>query len=93
MKMDLNNFVSWVNAAKHGDNIIYHTGCLAIDRQPIITAAGKEIETDLSWVASRAMTESDAGRLALTQRKLGHLNYDYVATKIIQPPRGNYARG
>ena len=79
MKMDLNNFASWCNTAKTGDSIIYHKGYLAKDRGPLTVPAKKQ--SDLSWVAAHALAESDAGKLALTQRRNGDFDYDYIATK------------
>ena len=79
MKMDLNDFASWVNRAKIGENIVYHTGYLPKDRQPIVdTETGKKTLPDLSWVAARALDQCYEGILKLTQRRVGDFVYQYI---------------
>ena len=61
----------WRSRASVGDKVIYHTGDLAMDR------LGDPV---LDGIAVAAMRLSDAGRVALTQRRVSPGVYEYVAT-------------
>lgn len=53
-----------------GENIVYHRGFLAIDRK----------NPNVRLIAAEALGLSDAGHVHLTQRRVDHEVFDYIAT-------------
>lgn len=62
--------ISSLRTIKPGQAVIYHVGCLMIDR---VYDAG------VATVASVAMAGHQYKKLCLTQRKLGSMKYEYIA--------------
>jgi hypothetical protein len=69
------DFWEWCQEARHPSQYKYHSGFLLIDRAAHdATAAFKELQS----AVVRAFAE---GRVDLTQRRLGPMCYEYIATK------------
>lgn len=84
----------WVVQAEPGDCIVYHTGCLAIDRadldhmaaQTVTEAANEAYRLATLDVPSPGTNSRDPKRLVrnavhLLQAKRGSLMYDYMMMK------------
>jgi hypothetical protein len=75
--------LAWLSSARPGDCIVYHTGLLAADRE-----AKTEQARTLNRVASAFFAAAQAGRVALTQRRLAPLVCAYLATLKSNSPAG-----
>ena len=66
-----------LSAIRPGESVVYYRGFLAADRgRWQFTRARKPFEL---VVARRAYELYEAGKVTLTQRKLEHSNYEYIA--------------
>jgi hypothetical protein len=63
----------WMSFAEPGDRFVYHIGFLCVDRLKL-----RRHEGDLAQGLARA------GLVALTQRRLGSGQYEYIATRMSQ---------
>jgi hypothetical protein len=80
--------LTWLSSARPGDCIVYHAGLLAADRE-----AKTEQAIALNLVASEFWTAAQAGRVALTQRRLAPLVCAYLATLKSKSPAGKEMPG
>lgn len=67
------DFRDWLERAKPGSKITYHTGHLCRDR------ANKD-NTWLDTIALTAWNAASAGQVHLVQRRIGNV-FDYIAVK------------
>jgi hypothetical protein len=70
-------FTAWLASTPGGDTIIYHTGFLARD-----TASGQD--TALMVLANTVWEAAVAGRVYLTQGKMGDSAWAYMATAPVR---------
>lgn len=70
----------WVRNAQHGDQLVYHTGYLANDRDPQRTE-DKDRAVALNAIANRLHDALEQSRVTLCQRKVGDMRYVYVAIR------------
>lgn len=84
-------YYTWLEEAKHGDVLVYWTGDLQYDRQVPEGASfevnGEASESDIKLIvldalAARIQSDSVAGLVRLTQKRLGVSNYEYRATRV-----------
>jgi hypothetical protein len=82
---DPKHFEDWIAKANSGDRCIYYTGYLYVDRcwasstlkgEMVLAARGRVA------AANRAWKSYNEGYVALTQKKLGDMEYQYIATRI-----------
>lgn len=71
----ITKFMVWYAEAHRGDVYVYHVGFLMIDRDG-------EAVMYLDSLARLVLDYALKGRVALTQRRLGELQYEYRATKL-----------
>lgn len=64
-------FMEWFSFADAGARVTYHTGFLAADRHDAAIGA----------LADRVLKLADAGRLHLLQRRIGLMEFAYIAEK------------
>jgi len=65
-----------------GARTIYHIGCLARDKHYISLDGERRAKAKaLGDAAKVALELSDAGKIHLTQRRLGTEKYEYIATR------------
>lgn len=78
-------FEKWITKSNVGDRCVYYTGFLYVDRcwassslksDAVLAARGRIA------AANRAQQYSQDGFLALTQKKLGDMEYQYIAMRI-----------
>lgn len=72
----LTEYYKWVDAANHGDTLIYWTGDLQFDRQ---TEANADL---IDSIANRVLVGSTVGEVILTQKRVAPYQYEYRATRI-----------
>jgi len=86
------NYRAWSYSAKPGETLCYHHGFLARDRvlyivDPERASEGpggyyREVRVDpLDTVATMIFDDAARGLVTLTQRRLGALDYEYIATR------------
>jgi len=78
--MNASEFDKWLARAKRGQSVVYHEGYLYNDRgggNPPQTADQRLADT----VGKAAMRASGHGLVALVQRRLGDLKYQYIAQR------------
>jgi hypothetical protein len=81
-------FTNFLAEAHAGCKCLYHTGHLSNDRgdpQDINTGARDTERYTVNQVATLALQAADAGLVALTQRRHGEDDYDYMATRTYKP--------
>lgn len=71
-------FLDWLSYARPGEKYTYHTGHLAVSRDPERNPDHWETIDDL---ASAVMRMSDEGWVTLTQRRIGDDASHYIATR------------
>ncbi len=69
-EMTTPGFHRWLNSAKPNDTTVYYTGDLIAARH----------EGFVIGVATAAMDAYKAGRVFLTQRRIGEGEFEYIAT-------------
>lgn len=67
-----NNLNQFINDASRGDTYVYHTGCLAFDRQ------GNDL---LDKRASEMLEYYQRGFVELIQRRVGKNKFEYTAVR------------
>jgi hypothetical protein len=77
---DVNTAVPALRELQKGQKVIYHTGFLAVDRSQPGDQKQKMFSQAVGFIGDTALNLSDAGRVFLTQRKLGPGNFEYIAT-------------
>jgi hypothetical protein len=83
----LSDYYDWMQAAAHGDVLIYWTGDLQYDRQvevpenDVMRAADRQRVIMLNMVADRASKDAKQGLLHLTQRRISGGVFEYRATR------------
>lgn len=77
--MDVNEVMLKLRNLKYNEPVVYHVGYLARDR-------GRNLfpttAPDVHFLAGVASDLSDAGKVALVQRKLGFMEYQYIAVGL-----------
>lgn len=72
--MNGTEFQAWVMGAPPGDSVIYHTGYLPWDRRNPINRRVAEAANAAWWAYEQRL-------VALVQRRLGDLKFEYIAIK------------
>jgi hypothetical protein len=93
----LSAYDDWMQDAKHGDMVVYWRGDLQYDRQVVVSdddpdrAEKRKMLFALNVLANRIVDDAKAGRVALTQRRLGYSTFEYRALRIRDVHRINNA--
>jgi hypothetical protein len=93
----LSAYDDWMQDAKHGDMVVYWRGDLQYDRQVVISdndpdrAEKRKMLSALNVLANRIIDDAKAGRVALTQKRLGYSTFEYRALRIRELRRTNNA--
>jgi hypothetical protein len=74
---------AWLDTARAGDRVVYHKGCLALDRGSTSSLPRRERRRidDLAAVAHAAAA---AGRIHLVQERLATGTFRYLAVRALQ---------
>lgn len=78
-------FEAWLYKANGGDTCVYYTGFLYVDRCWANSGSNsQEAMNARSRVAAanRALKSAQEGYVALTQKKLDDMVYEYIATRF-----------
>jgi hypothetical protein len=75
----------WLGAAAPGDQLVYHRGFLAVDRDPIAGRLTERERAELRRVARRAMLAAESGLADLVQRRNGAGDFTYVLIARARP--------
>ena len=70
---------AWMRHGRPGDACAYHHGLLAVDRDPVVSRLSAPARQALAAVADLALAFAEAGRVVLTQERLGDGVYRYLA--------------
>ena len=80
---DERGFVGWMERAKPGDRVIYHSGLLMADRLKSQRGTMRK-HTMLDRLADRALASATTGRVRLFQRRIDQdFGCQYIAEKIL----------
>jgi hypothetical protein len=69
---------AWLAGAANGEALVYHRGCLAIDRLVPGSRLPRRDAEELDRVAKAARAAADIGRVHLVQRRYGDGDYGYI---------------
>ncbi|MEY2971075.1 MAG: hypothetical protein RLZZ599_1448 [Bacteroidota bacterium] len=78
-------FEAWLYKSQGGDTCIYYTGFLYVDR--CWANSGSKSQEAMNArsriaAANRAWKNAQDGFVALTQRKIDDMEYEYIATRL-----------
>lgn len=79
------SYQSWLSKANKGDSCVYYKGFLYIDRCWAAFSSKSEAAMEARVriaAANIAWRDAEEGYIALTQRKLGDMEYEYIATRL-----------
>lgn len=77
------SFAYWLRNANRGDSVVYYNGFLLRDREILVrNGLMPEKFPDRIKAAIMAWKNYLNGAVALTQRKRGDFEYEYIATKV-----------
>lgn len=77
------NVKAWYINALRGKSLVYHNGYLARDRETKPRdPTEKAYYAEMSNVANYLFGLAEEGRVSLVQRRIGPMQFEYIATKV-----------
>lgn len=77
------NIKAWYINALRGKRLVYHTGYLARDRETKPRdPTEKAYYDEMAAAANYLYRLSEEGRVALVQKRIAPMQFEYIATKI-----------
>ncbi len=77
------NVKAWYSNALRGKSLVYHIGYLAKDRETRPRdATEKAYYAEISDVANYLFGLAEEGRVSLSQKRIGPMQFEYIATKV-----------